>query len=97
MNRKPMNPYLSPGFRPDVATHVIAIAAPKHPGWRWRLVNAAGESLQESQASFATIAEAVAEGQRRLPNRLGGDRKEVGARSKAEDSRSRARAGKASK
>ena len=46
MNRKPMNPYLSPGFRPDVATHVIAIAAPKHSGWKWRLVNAAGDPVQ---------------------------------------------------
>ena len=97
MNRKPMNPYLSPGFRPDVATHVIAIAAPKHSGWKWRLVNAAGESLLESQGSFPTIAEAVAEGQRRLPSRMAGSRKEVTPRPKAEDVGARSKAGKASK
>ena len=97
MNRKPMNPYLSPGFRPDVATHVIAISAPKHSGWKWRLVNAAGESLLESQASFPTIADAVAEGQRRLPNRLTSTRKEVTGRPKADEATSRPKAGKASK
>ena len=97
MNRKPMNPYLSPGFRPDVATHVIAIAAPKHSGWKWRLVNAAGESLQESQGSFATIADAVAEGQRRLPSRMAMNRKETTSRPKAEESSARPKAGRAAK
>ena len=93
-----MNPYLSPGFRPDVATHVIAVSAPKHSGWKWRLVNAAGESLLESQTSFPTIADAVAEGQRRLPNRLTTSRKEVTGRPKiTEESNTRPKAGKASK
>ena len=78
-----MNPYLPPGFRADVATHVVAISAPEHSGWKWRLVNAVGEPLMESQGSFPTIAAAVAEGQRRMPNRPTGTRKDPGARSRS--------------
>jgi hypothetical protein len=78
-----MNPYLPPGFRADVATHVVAISAPQRPGWKWRLVNAVGEPLMESQGSYPTIAAAVAEGQRRMPNRAGAARKEVSGRSRS--------------
>jgi hypothetical protein len=78
-----MNPYLPPGFRADVATHVVAIAAPQHRGWKWRLVNAVGASLMESQGSFPTIADAVAEGQRRMPHRAPGGRKDGTGRSRS--------------
>jgi hypothetical protein len=34
--------------------------------WRWRIVNYAGEILEESRESFPTIASAVAKGTQRL-------------------------------
>jgi hypothetical protein len=46
--------------------NVLAFSSPNRPDWRWRIVNYAGEMVEESQTSFATIAIAVAEGKRRL-------------------------------
>ena len=34
--------------------------------WRWRIVNYAGETIEESRDSFPTIASAVANGKKRL-------------------------------
>lgn len=45
---------------------VIAFATPRSPEWRWRIVNDAGEMVEESFREFATIAEAVAAGGQRL-------------------------------
>lgn len=45
---------------------VIAVATPAHPEWRWRIVNYAGEFVEESSRVFPTIAAAVAEGAKRL-------------------------------
>ncbi len=45
---------------------VIAFSTPSRPDWRWRVVDYAGETLEESRSGFATIALAVAEGARRL-------------------------------
>lgn len=45
---------------------VIAFATPRSPDWRWRIVNYAGEMVEESFAEFSTIAEAVVAGGRRL-------------------------------
>jgi len=42
------------------------IADDGHPNWRWRIVGYYGEMVEESSASFPTIAEAVAEGRERL-------------------------------
>ena len=41
---------------------VTAISTPRQPDWRWRIVNYAGEIVEESRATFATIALAVASG-----------------------------------
>jgi hypothetical protein len=46
--------------------NVVAISTPRRPDWRWRIVNYAGEIVEESEASFPTIASAVAEGGKRL-------------------------------
>jgi hypothetical protein len=46
--------------------NVIAFSTPRRPGWRWRIVNYAGETVEESEASFATISGAVVEGAKRL-------------------------------
>jgi hypothetical protein len=45
---------------------VTAFSTPAAPDWRWRIVNYAGEILEESHDSFSTIAAAVASGTERL-------------------------------
>ena len=45
---------------------VTAFSTPTRPDWRWRIVNYAGEVLEESHETFPTIAKAVAEGTARL-------------------------------
>ena len=45
---------------------VTAVSTPAQPDWRWRIVNYAGEIIEESRDSFPSIAEAVARGAKRL-------------------------------
>ncbi len=45
---------------------VIAVATPSRPDWRWRIVNYAGEMIEESSTSYPTIAIAVTVGAERL-------------------------------
>jgi hypothetical protein len=45
---------------------VGAFATPSSGGWRWRIMDYAGEIVQESHSAFPTIGEAVAEGKKRL-------------------------------
>jgi hypothetical protein len=45
---------------------VTAFSTPADPAWRWRIVNYAGETLEESRETFPTIASAVAQGTKRL-------------------------------
>jgi hypothetical protein len=45
---------------------VTAFLTPADPHWRWRIVNYAGETLEESRETFPTIATAVAQGTKRL-------------------------------
>lgn len=46
---------------------VVAISIPPENGWRWRIVNDAGDVVEESPGTFATIGAAVASGTARLP------------------------------
>jgi hypothetical protein len=46
--------------------NLIAVSRPSHADWHWRIVNEQGESVEESDTTFPTIAEAVAEGSQRL-------------------------------
>lgn len=55
---------------------VAAFSTPAEPGWRWRIVNYAGEMIEESRESFATIAGAVARGRQRLVELNVSDRSE---------------------
>ncbi len=41
---------------------VVAISTVSCPEWRWRIVNYAGEMLEESHETFPSIASALAEG-----------------------------------
>jgi hypothetical protein len=41
---------------------VTAISTPTEPRWRWRVVNYAGEIVEESREVFPTISMAVAKG-----------------------------------
>lgn len=45
---------------------VAAFSSPGDPDWRWRIVNYAGETIEESRDTFPTIASAVASGKKRL-------------------------------
>jgi hypothetical protein len=45
---------------------VIAFSTPRAPDWRWRIVNGDGEMVEESARTFASIANAVAEGAKRM-------------------------------
>ena len=45
---------------------VTAFCTPNRPDWRWRIVTYAGEMVEESRESFATIKLAVAEGTKRM-------------------------------
>ncbi len=46
---------------------VVAISTPPENGWRWRIVNDAGDVVEESRGTFTTIGAAVASGAARLP------------------------------
>jgi hypothetical protein len=60
----------------ETVVHVMALSTPSRPGWRWRIVNYAGELVEESRDVFGTIAIAVAEGTRRLEQMNTVDRSE---------------------
>ena len=45
---------------------VTAISTPRHPGWRSRITDYSGSTLEESEIDFSTIAAAVAAGRERL-------------------------------
>jgi hypothetical protein len=45
---------------------VVALSTPTRTGWSWRIVNAAGEVIEESRERFPSIAQAVATGRNRL-------------------------------
>jgi len=45
---------------------VTAFSSPSCPEWRWRIVNYAGEIVEESRDLFPTISTAVASGTKRL-------------------------------
>jgi hypothetical protein len=45
---------------------VAAFSTPASPDWRWRIVNYAGEIVEESHETFPTIVSAVADGTKRL-------------------------------
>jgi hypothetical protein len=46
---------------------VVAVSTPEDNGrWRWRIVNYAGEPVEESRENFPTIASAVEHGSKRL-------------------------------
>jgi hypothetical protein len=54
--------------------NVVAFSTPLRPNWRWRIVDYAGESVEESEASFPTISSAVAAGAKRLEHMNAMDR-----------------------
>ena len=53
---------------------VTAFSIPARPGWRWRICDYGGATLEESRDHFLTIAAAVAQGAERLANRNAVDR-----------------------
>jgi hypothetical protein len=55
---------------------VVAISTPVRAGWRWRIVNYAGEVIEESRDVFVTISSAVGKGTQRLVQMNAIDRSE---------------------
>jgi len=49
-----------------VTMQVTAISNPRHPLWRWRITDYAGELIEESRDGFPTISAAVAAGTKRM-------------------------------
>jgi hypothetical protein len=45
---------------------VLAFSTPQAPLWRWRIVNYAGELIEESRETFPTIGRAIEAGSKRL-------------------------------
>ncbi len=45
---------------------VVAFSTPDDPLWRWRIVNYAGELVEESRERFPTIATALEQGSKRM-------------------------------
>jgi hypothetical protein len=45
---------------------VVAFSTPSRPDWRWRIVNYAGDMVEESYETFPSIATAVTNGTRRM-------------------------------
>ena len=50
----------------EAHVQVTAFSTPARPEWRWRIVNYAGETIEESFSEFSSIAAAVANGTTRL-------------------------------
>ena len=46
--------------------HVIAYSTPNRPDWTWRIINNAGEVVEESRTRYPTISAAVSEGTGRM-------------------------------
>jgi hypothetical protein len=46
--------------------NVLAFSSPISPAWRWRIVNYAGDTVEESSGTFSTISAAVAAGREHL-------------------------------
>jgi len=59
---------------------VVAFATPTHPEWRWRITDYAGETVEESNVGFPSIAAAVAAGTERLASMNVVDRSDSMAR-----------------
>jgi hypothetical protein len=54
--------------------NVVAVSTPRTADWRWRIVDGAGETIEESSMGFATIALAMAAGAERLQRHRDRDR-----------------------
>jgi len=50
----------------EARVQVTAFSTPAKPEWRWRIVNYAGEVVEESREGFPTISAAVTKGTERL-------------------------------
>jgi hypothetical protein len=57
---------LAPARLEDRHMQVTAVSTPRRPEWRWRISDYAGTIVEESAATFDTIAAAVAAGRQRL-------------------------------
>jgi hypothetical protein len=54
--------------------NVCAFSTSRSSDWRWRIVDLKGDTVEESSASFPTIAAAIAAGAEQLQLRIDRDR-----------------------
>jgi hypothetical protein len=57
--------------------NVLAFSTPRHPDWRWRIVDYVGATVAESPGGFTTIGAAVAAGSEHLERLARQDRAHV--------------------
>src|SRR6266705_2099508 len=62
--RRPRRP--TPLVGAGASVQVAAFSTPSDPRWRWRIVNYAGELVEESRDTFPSIAGALEQGEKRL-------------------------------
>lgn len=56
---------------------VMAFSTPTHPAWRWRIMDYAGQIIEESRDGFASISAAVAAGTEELVRMSAPDRSDL--------------------
>ena len=61
---------------------VAAISSPRRHGWRWRISDSVGTTVEESAVTFASIAAAVAAGRERLMSMPEPDRSDSAPRAR---------------
>jgi|ERR671918_94702 hypothetical protein len=59
-SRRPDRTWSGPGVGNRMNVLVFSIA--NHPGWRWRILDEDRQTVEDSSASFQTVADARAEG-----------------------------------
>ena len=77
-SRRPDRTWDGPGVgnRMDV----LVFSIPDHPGWRWRIVDEDSKTVEDSSASFQTVADARAEGREHQQRHADRDGYHPGAR-----------------
>jgi hypothetical protein len=56
---------------------VMAFSTPTHPEWRWRIMDYAGQTIEESRDRFPSISAAVAAGTEQLVRMSEPDRSDL--------------------
>ena len=61
--------------------NVVAVSTPSSPEWRWRIMDYAGQMIEESDGTFLSIESAVTDGAKRVRARDDRDVRNMPSRS----------------